>query len=457
MPRVGQGSVLSVLCILLSWATAGWAQTIRPPPRVFQSELLADRVAQALTVESNLLGGYDDNLAPPGSGGQPFEARPSGYTGVASARVHYAVGLQERRLELTGGGFVNAFSNIGVKPGYGADLEIRARTDIGRNSELSAAQNVRSNPFFGLAAFESLQPTSPGAPGLDTSPLNVFTESRSLALNTRAAFSHRWTPRTTTDFSYGFSETTYEDEIAFDGRRHTANMSYDRAMGRSSGFEASYRYAGFESIDISGGGVPIKDHTFHAGFRYGKELSPTRGVRVAGGAGPIVTETVSSVTGLPRQFWSPSGYGRASIDLGRTWTVSADYRRSTTVLQGLTPQPFLTDAGSVRLGGLLTGRLEASVAGIYSNGNTGGALDSLEPGRFDSYALTGQLRVLVTPWWSALLSYTHYRYTLNSVASESLGVPPRLNRNAALVGVTLQLPLIGSFDGLPQNWDRGSR
>ena len=123
----------------------------------------------------------------------------------------------------------------------------------------------------------------------------------------------------------------------------------------------------------------------------------------------------------------------------------AHYRRAVSVLQGLTAQAFFADAGSVRLGGLLTDRMEAVFTGVYSNGRVGAARNTSEPGRFNSYAVISQFRVPVTGWWSAVVSYSHYQFNLNAVASQTLSISPRAQRNAVSVGFTLQVPLVGPY------------
>ena len=114
------------------------------------------------------------------------------------------------------------------------------------------------------------------------------------------------------------------------------------------------------------------------------------------------------------------------------------------MLQGLTAQAFFSDSASVRLGGLLTDRMEAAFAGVYANGRIRGAGNTSDPGRFNSFAVTSQLRVPVTRWWSAVVHYIHYQFTLNAVASQTLGISPRGQRNAVSVGFTLQVPLVGA-------------
>ena len=186
----------------------------------------------------------------------------------------------------------------------------------------------------------------------------------------------------------------------------------------------------------------MKDHTFALGFNYGRNVSRTRRVQLSAGAGPAYVDTIELSGQQPSRFWGPTGYGTATIDLGReSWTLEVRYRRAVSVLYGARAQAFFTDAATLRLGGLLNDVIEVVLSGGYSNGNTGGTRNALEPGRFDSFAFTSQVSVPLTDWWWAMASYAHYRYALSPVASLSLLLPPQLQRNAVYAGFTLRTPL----------------
>jgi hypothetical protein len=421
---------VAVLC-----ATPGEAQVIQPPRRILQPQTDSNRLRQQLTLSIDVLGGAEDNLAPEDASGSEFLTRPGGRTGFAATKLHYRIGQSNRSVEAIGGGFVNAFRNIGLTPVYGGDLAVRGRTGLGQRTVLDVGQNVRSDPFFALDPLNSIQPAAPdlAAGASDASPIDPFTKNRSLSLTTRASLNRRWTRRTTMDLSYNFNDRIYDGGPAFDSRGHVATLAVSRSLGRASGVKASYRYSTFESAGAGGDPLAFEDQTVDVGWQYGKDLSRTRRIELSVGAGAVRQES-----------WGPSGYGTASVDVGRTWTLTTYYRRGVSVLQGVSARPFTTDAADVQLGGRLAGRIAAVFSGTYSNGQTGTHAEASRPGRFDSYAFTGQLSFQVTPWWSAVATYSHYQYALNTVASQTLGISPDTYRNAVRVGFTLQLPLVGS-------------
>ena len=213
-------------------------------------------------------------------------------------------------------------------------------------------------------------------------------------------------------FDYSFGDRTYESDRAFDSRRHTGGVSYDRSIGRTSGIRASYRYSHVDSFDAVGNFLPLADHVAELGIRYGRNLTPSRGIQLSAGAGAVYVQTDVSAP-QPDRAWDPSGYGSLSVDLPRGWTLSTRYQRAVSILQGFAPEPYLTDSFNVGLGGMLASRVQLAVAGAYANGQTGGSPEVAE--RFERLSITNQLMLLITEEWSVVVSYSHYRHTLSPV------------------------------------------
>ena len=138
---------LALLWLLVLFVPAADAQVIGLPERVFQPE--TNPQGKLLALETELLGGYDDNLqvAP----GHAFLQRPGGFTGLAATRVRYQLFRPQHSFEARGGGFLNSYSTVGASA-YGGDLVLRGRRDLGRRTVLDLSQDLRSDPFFTLGA-----------------------------------------------------------------------------------------------------------------------------------------------------------------------------------------------------------------------------------------------------------------------------------------------------------------
>jgi hypothetical protein len=435
-------------------ASPAASQVLEPPPRAYRGLFGGGpppdpaRTRQEFTVAGNLLGGYDDNLVPP-SVGNILEPYPSGYTGFWDAGVRYWLGRDLRSLELKGRGFMNTYRNVGIGANYGGEQSIRARTTLGRRTELEVAEDFRYEPFFTLGLFGPIQGFDlSGTP--DVNPTNAISERRSKSLYASTSVGHRWTRKTRTDFSVSFNKTTF-DGIAFDRQALAGAVSFEHSIGRTLGVVAAYRPSNSNFIDEPGGELPVISHTLDVGLNYRRRFTRTRALTWSFGAGPQRL-TIGDAGSRVRidDYWASSGYATMRWDIGRSWSVAGDYRRSVSVLEGVSPDPFLSNVALVTAGGFPRRWLESVFTVGYSNGETPRRIDVASlPGKYDGVAATAQARIRLSRFWSALLSFNHYQYYLNAFASESLRVAPELHRNAVRVGITWSLPLVGSFRGRP--------
>jgi hypothetical protein len=108
------------------------------------------------------------------------------------------------------------------------------------------------------------------------------------------------------------------------------------------------------------------------------------------------------------------------------------------------PGVYLTDSLSGSIGGMLGSRLEQSISLTHSAGRRPDQLG--EKVTYVTTTGTAQLRFILTQRLSALVSYTHLRFHLDS--------PPRpyptgmeMHRHSARVGLTWSQPLVGGGRG----------
>jgi len=441
------GSILTALFFLAPIVAPVEAQVLQPPPRPYRGLFGGGpspdptRTRQELTLRGNLLGGRDDNLAPPGTG-EAVDAHPSGYLGFGDAMLRYWFGRDVRWLDVSARGYTNSYRNIGVTPSYGGDMSARARTTVGRMNEIALSENVRYAPFFSLGVFAPLADAS-GPDNPDANPTNALRETGSWANEASAAFSRRWTRKTRTEVGYSFNQQTYLDDAAFDSRVHGGQFAVERSIGRTVGIRAAYRRFDGEFTPQHADAIRNLSQTTDVGLLYQRRLSLTRQVSMGAGAGALHLDTVDAASRQPIKYWAPSGYATVRLDFARSWGVSGDYRRSLTVLQGVAPATFVTHAGTVTAGGYLARWLEGVVTTAYSNGIAGQqTADGL--GKYDGLSGSAQLRFRLLRWWSSVVSVNHYRYHLNDAASRSLRITPSLDRTAIRVGFSWLLPLYGS-------------
>jgi len=254
-----------------------------------------------------------------------------------------------------------------------------------------------------------------------------------------ATIDRRWNRETSTDFSYAYSTQTYPDSSGFSGGTHTGVVSLDRSIGPTTGVSASYQQSSSRYEDRDGNELPTRTATIDGGLHYDRDLSPTRRFAVAGGGGASHVDTVNLITRAPLRYWTPTGFGTVSVGVGRTWSAAATYRRAPTMLHGLTTETFMTGSGWISVGGLFS----RSVHGVFTVGYTDGTtspVQSLTTAQYDSYTGMAQVQFDITPWWSAVANFTHYRHSADAAAIATLGVAPQHNRNAVRLGFTWLFP-----------------
>jgi hypothetical protein len=203
----------------------------------------------------------------------------------------------------------------------------------------------------------------------------------------------------------------------------------------------SYRYDDSTFFNFDLGSTPRRSHTVDLGYYYDRALSPTRGFSIEFGAGATQVRTINGVDLSRLQYVTPAGYANLRLGVARSWSIRVNYRRSVSVLEGLTPEPFNTDAAMVHVGGLVHPRVELVFTGGYSNGAAGVA----PTGSYLSYAGGSQLRWSLTRSWSAVFGHSYYAYELDDVAHLPPGLQTRMNRHSLRAGMALAVPLYGSF------------
>jgi hypothetical protein len=440
-------SCLALVCAVAAGPVS--AQVIQPPPRssngLFGGPRAAqdpNRTGQELSATVNLLGSYEDDLAPAGEGitTDPLLPRRSGTTGVLSGDMRYRYGSAVRSVDASGQGYVHSFRNIGVTPMYGGNAELRGSTQLGSRTTLTGNAETRYQPTFTL--------TSGGTPEAEleapvpTDPTVGILEWQSMTVGAGTMLTRAWSPRQRTNLSYAYSRIRVTGQTPMRSAGQEGALAHEWDARRYLSLSASYKYSGLRSQASGQPSQPVDSHTGDFGFQLRRRLSRTRTLAFTGSAGAMRVKTVSSFDGRPLEYIAPSGNVGVRLDLWRTWAVSADFHRDVTVLEGVTTQSFLSDIGTLWLGGRLGPAWILAVTGQWSQGkpHQGGDLGSFEAGNG-----TGQVQYVLTRSLTLVGSYAFYMHRLRDVSAVPAGFPRRFERNAVTMGVTIFLPLYGQF------------
>ena len=443
-------TILKIVVVLVAVGTAAAAdaQTLQRPTRPYRGLFGGgpppdpNRVRHELTLTSSVFGGYDDVITPGAGPVQPGVVSQSSYAGGIDALVNYLYGRPGRSISVDGRGYTNSYVDLDVDPLLGGDVRFRAETPLGGKSQFSVSQDMGYDPTLVLGAYGPLQGDVDPSALPETGQSSGYAAQRSWSYLTSLTVDRRWTTRQTSSAIYSYSHRNYVDELGFDGGGSFASFVHQWYLTRRLNLQASYRYSNSSFSGTQGLTQPLTDHTTDVGAVYTRRLSATRQVSFSGGAGATHVSTLNSATRLPLDYWTPSGYGTAQMDLGRSWYLSGDYRRAMTVLQGVTLESFATDAARIGTNGTIGRRFETSVAVAYANGRSAAATSQLA--RFASYSAMAGLRYALSRCCAASVSYDYYYYRLRDVSDLPSSIPAKYDRNAFSVGFTYWLPLHGS-------------
>lgn len=427
------------------------AQTLQRPPRsvggIFggRRPVPADVSHQELTLTMDFLGGFDDNLSPEGSGSgvstNPLLPRESVYAGIAAGEVTYWRGRGPRFFQASGGAQMTTYSELFTKPLVGGDARVQAaNAGLGRTGvDVSASAQYR--PTFALGAFGPVASAVESGAVPDTDPTTGVSEMSSFLTGLSASADREWTRRQRTGVGYDFNDRQFTGTRGLDSRRHGARVSHTWEFIRSANARLGYQYSD-EAIERAQGGYrPMRAHTADVGVEFRKRFSPTRTLAFSAGGGANHVRTRAAADESRLQYTVPSAYGTVRLDMVRTWAVSADVRRSVSVLDGLTAQSFVTHVVSLRAGGRITGDLALAVSVGYAQGRAPAG----ESGSFESFNGSLQFDYAVARWCSFVANYVYYDHLLRGVTEVPEGFPRRFERNSIRVGMTVWLPLYGSF------------
>jgi hypothetical protein len=433
--------------VLAPMAFPVYAQVIERPPRSTAGFFgggrpLHPNVTQTETTLSlSLLGGWEDNVAPPGRDVPVGRSgtEQSGFTGAATGLLNFRRGRASRSFETRGRVFVNAYRNLGVDPLIGGELAVQGSSSLGRNTDISARGSARYVPTFALGSFDAIANQVDSGLVQDLNPSSGALLMRSRNLDFSLDLRRHWSVRHRTTAGYTQSKEDHLEGTSLNSRHQTAMLGHSWDFSRPAGISVSYRYSN-QKIEEAIGERPLQSNDVEVGMNLRKVLSRTRRVLVTAGSGLTHTRSVSAVNRLEFDYVVPLYFGSVRLDVGRTWAVSGDYRRTVSMLEGVSLQVFVTDAASLTIGGNV-GRLLISASGAYSNGDG----RENERGSYESMAGTLQVQYPVSRCCSFVTSYNYYTHRVKDLLAISPGFPSRFDRNSIRFGMSIGLPLYGTF------------
>jgi hypothetical protein len=442
--------------IAAAGAASAHAQVLAVPPRLAPAPTPArttgglfggrrpidPRIAQQqLALSMNMLVGHDDNLSPePNAAPGPFQQRRSGQTLTGSTDLSYSRTRGTTVLAASFRGYLNQFANIGIRPLLGAEGNVSAAKRVWGRTLLSGNLLSGYRPTFSVGATGGAVTTVgtvESAPG--------FAEVRSVNSGGQGSITQEWSTRHRTAFTAAGAQTTFQGgalTLATNSRFASGTLSHSWDFTANMALQTGYSYSDIVTESVGAEDRrPAQTQIVSAGLAYRLAISRTRSANFSAGPAVTIVRTTSTVGDAPIEYSAPSGYASVRVDLGRTWALSSAWRRETSVLDGLAQQTFLTNSFSVSLGGAVRQRTSFTVSSSILNG----APHRGDTGSFASQMSIAQLQYNLTRCCSLLGNYSYGRHEVRDVAIVPAGFPRQFERNAVRIGMSVRLPLYGTF------------
>lgn len=442
-------------------ASPAAGQVVAPPQRAADRtvpETDRARSRQDFSFTVDVLGGYDNNLvvldASAAAGGDvPFESTP-GYLGQLNATLAFRRSKGDSFFALTGEGLLSDFWTQGDVPqnaslgasrsagfGVGGGWALTPRTVVNANQRFEYETLYSLSEFSALPDQEVELPTAPELQGV--------LRGNSWLSSTLAGVSQRIGRRDVFAFSGAYEKRSYID-LDIGTTSSLASAYYDKPLGRTAGLRATYSYSQSEYPENFTVGTTrdYTSQTIEVGPRWSRRLSPRRSLSLALSGGSLHASTVRGLTREPLEYWTPFGSVTARIDVGRTWALSGNYRRSVVAFEGLTAETYLSDVVGVSYGGSVSRRVSV----VWTGGFATGAVqsDALAASTYNTASASAQLRYELSSRLSAVSQYSYYRYHFSRETELPDAFRPEFDRHSIRVGLTLTLPGRGRESTAPR-------
>ena len=416
-------------------------ESVRRPYRGLFGGPVDPNSTQSLVLSASVFGAYDDNVAAEITGTDKLDPRlqQSGRYYGANVGLNYSLSktLDRVTFGIASGAIANTY-NVDedrkivphVHLSGNLDYSITPRTTLQFNQQAVYSKYYRFQLFPTV-----LGPDDDGA--LLGDPDVELYERISLRYAVGAGIRHRLTPRSSLSGSYHFGYVDAQDAGYEDWKSQGGVIGYSRQVTTHATLNLGYGYRVSESSRPDG--EPREIHDINLGMSYGRALSFSRrtSLQFSTGSAVMVSDNLTVPESDPRARFHLVGSAILTHEIGRSWTANAAYHRGLMFREGF-DDPFMADGVSARIGGLITRRLDVSIAA------SGSLATQDRPGQnqYDSLAASAQARYALTSFLALYARYIYYQYEFGEDIPLEPGLPRSLDRQGVRVGLTTTIPLI---------------
>ena len=416
------------LCAL---STDAWAQRETGPFGNLFGGIQGSDASQSLSLRWSTYAGHDDVIGEPALlatvADDPYQR--SGDYGGLSGSLAYSRGSRANRLSVFGSTNARAYNGTHDMAAPALSTGTSFSMAAGKRTSLRGTLSAAYAPYSQLAPYISA--------GDETTPFSfgsAVASRTSRAYGTDVGVSRQLSSRATLDLVGAWQRTQLEDGLAASESR-TARVGLTQKLSEGLGVHAGY---GYQDARFGLQETPelTTVHNIDVGVDFNRALSFSRRTRVSFGTGSSIAQTAA---GGSQYFLN--GQATLAHQIGRSWSASAAYNRSSHFAQGFRDLLFL-DAFSANLGGQLATRVQLSSGLNYSFGTVGlgGAAPSIR-----SYTGSTRLQIALSRVVALSASYSYYTFDAPVSATTVPGISGQLGRHALMIGLNGWIPFINDM------------
>ena len=434
---------LACLAIAALGAIApAWAQEPAQPPaaRPYRGLFGGGSSASTQSFDASLAlsGAYDRN--PPGDGGALMETPAPGWQTMALATLAY--GWRTPRVQVSANVAGTARTDTAEVRDVAAGSQTAAAgmaLTLGK-TRLTANHLVSYSPsyFYGPTPAAGISPA-----GAFSAPVDLEMPA-AYSVGDVNSYSHALSVGLAQEIGGGLSVQVsgVGQQVRFGSApraqrmlSYTGALRYRRPVTRNAAWRIGYAYRG-EQYDARASNDPVVAHDIDLGMDYGRALSISRRTRIRFASGSTLLSVPDDGASGQQLQYTATGRFELTHEVGRTWNARAGYNRGVGFRRGFSG-PVFSDDVTVGVTGLITRRLDVSIAGAYSTGSVGIAR---EDNGLESYTGSAQLRFALSRFLAGFAEYTRSSYRLDAAAVLP-GVTPAFDNSGVRIGVSLLAPV----------------
>lgn len=433
-------SLLLCSATLLLVAETAPAQMIDPGVAMLPAARAAGPRPALLRLNLDASAGYDENVDPTGGVGFPIQAfnpQQSGRVGTGAAALHLRRGTSPRLFEVLGRTYISQATQ-GAEQVIGATTRLSAETVVGRRNGINLSGGVSSTPTYLFNTFGAVAADVEGGTVPGTTPSRGITGQRWLNSQLSGGVYRNVTSRQRTDVRGRYQHRDPVSGPGFTSRAVGASFDHAWRPREFTSLRVAYRLDQNRQIDDAGNPQALTMQVAESGVTWQRALSPGQMWSFTAGAGVNVATQDNSLR--VARFTLPTYFASTRLGLTRTWALEVDLRRSVAVVDGLTPEPFVTDIFTGRSLSTIGRRTQLSASASFGRGRA----RLSDRGSFLNGVGTVQVLYSLSARYGLFGNYSYYLHRFSEVPLVPSGFPSRYELNSVRAGVTFTMPLIAA-------------